>query len=414
MNTLLDYCRALDLSDEKGALCGKILGDMGADVVKIERPRGDLARNIGPFYHDIPHPEKSLHWMSFNNNKRGITLDIETADGKALFLRLVEKADFVIESFHPGYMERIGIGYDVLSGVNPRVILVSITPFGQTGPYSDYKASDLVAWGMGGQLYLCGDPDRPPVQVGFPQAYANGAVQAVAGAMIAHYHREVAGVGQHVDVSIQESVIATLMNAQQYWDISKVVLQRSGVYRQGLAKGALVRQIWQCREGYVSLTIMGGTLAAITITPLVKWMQEEGAADEFLTTYDWPRFDAGGAPQEVYDNIERSVSKFFMRYTAVELYREAISRSFILYPVYRAGEIMADSQLKARSFFEVIDHPELAARITYPGASFRSSEVSGSIRRRAPLIGEHNYDIFEGEMGLSKAQIALLKQVEVI
>ena len=163
---MLSPYRVLDLANEKGYYCSKLLADLGADVVKIERPGGDLSRNSGPFYHDIPDPEKSLNWFVFNRGKRGITLNIETADGQDIFKRLVKGADFVIESFAPGYVDRLGLGYLALSQVNPRIIITSITPFGQTGPYKDYKAPEIVNMAMNGILFMCGDPDRPPVQIG--------------------------------------------------------------------------------------------------------------------------------------------------------------------------------------------------------------------------------------------------------
>lgn len=193
--------RVLDLTNDWGFLCGRLLADLGADVIKIEKPGGDLARNIGPFYHDIPHPEKSLYWFFYNANKRGITLNIGTADGREIFRKLVKAADFVIESFPPGYIDEMGLGYSVLSEVNPRIIMTSITPFGQTGPYSKYTASDIVSMASCGWMYKCGDPDRPPVQMGSPQACLHGATQAVAGTLMAHYYREMTGEGQHVDAS---------------------------------------------------------------------------------------------------------------------------------------------------------------------------------------------------------------------
>ena len=142
--SLLDPYRILDLSDEKGVLCGKVLADLGADVLKIEPPGGDPMRHIGPFYHDTPDPEKSLYWFTFNTSKRSITLDITKSDGQKIFKRLAKTADFVIECFSPGYLDRLGLGYSVLSELNPRLIMTSITPFGQSGPYRDYKAT--ISW----------------------------------------------------------------------------------------------------------------------------------------------------------------------------------------------------------------------------------------------------------------------------
>lgn len=175
--SLLDGYRVLDLTDEKGLLCGRMLADLGADVIKIEKPGGDPARFRGPFYKDDPHPEKSFYWFALNLNKRSVTLDVETADGRDIFNRLVKTADFVIESFPPGHMKDIGLGYEALEKINPRVILTSITPFGQTGPYKDWKASELVAWAMGGFMFLCGDADRAPVQIACPQSYFHAGVR---------------------------------------------------------------------------------------------------------------------------------------------------------------------------------------------------------------------------------------------
>jgi crotonobetainyl-CoA:carnitine CoA-transferase CaiB-like acyl-CoA transferase len=165
---------ALDLTDEKGFLCGRILGDLGVDVIKVEPPGGDPSRRIAPFYKDIPDPEKSLYWFAYNANKRGITLNIESEEGKEIFKKLVKTAHFVIESHSPGYMDSLGLGYPSLSRVNRAIILTSITPFGQAGPYASYKASDITEMGMCGLMYLCGDPDLPPARISFPQAYLHG------------------------------------------------------------------------------------------------------------------------------------------------------------------------------------------------------------------------------------------------
>ncbi|MEE9491309.1 MAG: CoA transferase, partial [Dehalococcoidia bacterium] len=207
---MLDRYRVLDLTDDRGALCGKTLAELGADVIKVERPGGDPSRNIGPFYQDTPDPEKSLNWFAFNLNKRGITLNIETKDGQEIFKKLVKTADFVIESFSPGYLDKLGLGYSALSEVNPRIILTSITPFGQTGPYSNYNASDLITMSMSGYVYICGDSDRPPVRFSSDQSYYQASLQASVGTLIAHHYRELGGEGQHVDVSIQESMVWTL------------------------------------------------------------------------------------------------------------------------------------------------------------------------------------------------------------
>ncbi|PJB39722.1 MAG: acyl-CoA hydratase, partial [Deltaproteobacteria bacterium CG_4_9_14_3_um_filter_44_9] len=205
-NSFLNNHRALDLTDNRGFLCGKILADLGIDVIKIEPPRGDPARKIGPFYKNIAHPEKSLNWFAFNSNKRGITLDIGTLDGQEIFKQLVQGSDFVIESYDRGYMDELGIGYKELSKINQRIIVTSILPFGPVGPYKDYKAPDIVGMAMGGVMFGTGEPERPPVRISFPQAYLQAASQAAVGTMIAHYYRQRTGKGQHVMVSMQASL----------------------------------------------------------------------------------------------------------------------------------------------------------------------------------------------------------------
>ncbi|HJX35875.1 MAG TPA: CoA transferase, partial [Dehalococcoidales bacterium] len=163
--------RVLDLTNENGYLCGKILGDMGADVIKIEPPRGDSGRKIGPFYRQVPDMEKSLYWYAYNLNKRGITLDIETEDGRQILSRLIKKADFLIESYPTGYLDKLGLTFAKIHELNPRIVMTSITPFGRTGPYKDYKGSDLVVMAMSGLMYITGDPDTAPLRISFPQAF---------------------------------------------------------------------------------------------------------------------------------------------------------------------------------------------------------------------------------------------------
>ncbi len=209
----LQGLRVLDLSDDKGQYCGKLMADMGADVIKIEPPSGDETHRMGPFYHDEEELEKSLYWFMLNTSKRGITLDMTTTQGADLFRRLVAEADFVVESFAPGTLERYGLGYASLAQIRPGLIMASISNYGQSGPYRDYVATDLDLLGMSGALFLCGDPDRPPTRVNAPQTPIYGGIQAYVGSLMAHYHRLETGEGQQVDVSLHEC--ATLLHYSQ-------------------------------------------------------------------------------------------------------------------------------------------------------------------------------------------------------
>ncbi len=410
---LLSPYRVLDLTDEKGLVCGRILGDFGADVIKIERPGGDPCRNIGPFYHDIPAPEKSLFWFAYCASKRGITLNIESADGKQLFEKMVKSADVVVESFPPGYMDGLGLGYRNLSQVNPGIIMTSITPFGQTGPYKDFKGPDLITWSIGGMSHVSGDADRPPIRVSFPQSYPHGGAVGATGTIFALYYRGITGEGQHVDVSIQEQVVRTLLNVRQFWDVCRIKLNRAGQSRTGLSTTANQRLIWQCADGYVNLPLYGGITGARSNQALIDWMNSEGISDDYLNSISWAEYDMAQATQEQFDRMALPISEFFRRHTRAELFNGAIERKIMLYPVYSAREIVDDPQLKDREFWQNLSHPELDDTITYPGAFVKLSETACGLRRRAPLIGEHNQEVY-AELGLSSEDLLILEQNRVI
>jgi len=406
--------RALDLTDEKGMLCGKILADLGAEVIKVERPGGDRARQRDPYYHDIPHPEKSLFWWAYNIGKRGVTLDLECADGQDIFKRLAKGSDIVIESFPPGHMGGRNLDYSALKELNPGIIMVSITPFGQTGPYKDYKGCDLVCMAMGGPMYLTGDPGKPPLRIGHPQAFLHASAQAAVGALLALYHRETGGEGQWVDVSAQQSVVACTLNAVPFWELNNVLLQRAGLLRSGMSGGTKQRQTWPCKDGFVAFVMIGGGHGAKTNRRLVSWMQEEGYADDFLKGIDWDVFDMTALTQEVCDRMESLVGKFFLANTKQKLYESAISRGIMLYPVSSPKDIVEDVQLASREYWESAAHPELDSQLTYPGGFAKYSDIPKRSRRRAPLIGESNQEIYERELGLSQKEMSTLRQAGVI
>jgi len=409
---MLSPYRVLDLTDEKGLLCGKILGDLGADVIKIERPGGDMARNLGPFYQDEPDPEKSLFWFALNTSKRGITLDIETADGQEIFKRLVKDADFVIETFPPDYLDELGLGYSDLEKINSGIILVSITPFGQTGPYRDWKTSDIVAWAMSGNLALWGDIDRPPVRISHHgHAYLDAGVDAAMGALTALYHWRRTGEGQQVDVSMLESATQNNPHLLTRWDQGKI-LQKRGVDQQPSTTHRKT-QLWPCKDGYISW-FHGGSSRVSPSLPLIKWMESEGVTSDFLKEFDWTRPDFNEISQEEMNRIEEPTARFFMTHTKTELLEGAVKHQVMLYPVATTDDMLESVQLAAREFWEEVEHPELGTPITYPGAFAYASVAPPKISRRAPLIGEHNQEIYETELGLSKDKLIILKQSKVI
>jgi benzylsuccinate CoA-transferase BbsE subunit len=414
---LSDY-RILDLTDHRGIYCGKVLGDLGADVIKIEPPCGDPSRNIGPFYKDVPDPEKSIYWWAYNTSKRGITLNIESADGKEIFKRLAETADAVVESFLPGYMERLGLGYAALCEANPDIIMTSISPFGQTGPYKDWKADDLVGWSMAGQAYVTGDDDCPPCQISFPHSYLVAGAHAASATLAALYYREMFGEGQYIDVSMQESVLWTTLLLVQFWDMMKLNLFRAGSRRS--MGTALFRLAFPCKDGHVGFLIAGGQLASISMPPLIKWMAEEGMLGAFEDKKDWEakdwteKVDAMALTQEIVDAWEDSIIKFFATKTKAEIYEKAREKGMIIYPVSTTEDLAENAQLEFRDFYVQVKHPELREAITYVGAPYKIAEAPWKISRRAPLIGEHNREIYEGELGLSRDKICILKETGAI
>ena len=414
INFLLAPYRVLDLTDERGLLAGKILADLGADVVQIEPPGGNPARNIGPFYGDDPQPEKSLFWWAYAANKRSITLDLEQKDGQALLKKMVAEADFLVESFTPGYLDTLGLGYDLLAEINPKLVMVSITPFGQDGPYSNYQATDIVGMALGGFMYLTGDDDRAPIRVSFPHFYLHGGAAGATAAMLAHTYRITSGQGQYVDVSCQQAVAKTLAHAPQIWDIEGAILKRMGVYRQTSGENR-VRINWPCKDGYVNYMVQGGSVAYST-RALLEWMKEDSFDTADLDAIDWEKMGYGAITPELMDQLGGPLGDFFKGHTRAELVQGSLDRRILLFPVATPSALQDHPQLEARGYFKELEHPELGATVQYPGAFVKSGdgEDIAGIYRRPPFIGEHNTVIFQGELGITGSELESLKRSGVI
>ena len=419
MTTFLGGYRVLDLSDEKGHLCGKLLGDVGADVIKIEPPGGDAARNYGPFYKDIPDKEKSLYWFFTNLNKRGITLNLETVDGRELFKRLVKTADFLIESFDPGYMESLSLGYNEIERINPNIVMTSITPFGQTGPYAHYKVPDLAGMSMGGMVRLFGELDRPPNRISAPQFYYLGSIHGSVGSMMAHYHRELTGEGQHVDVSCQQAVLLALMISNEVWDFLKINYRGVGPYLASPRPGefpVFLRMVYPCKDGHVFAFIQGGAQEGMVNSSkaLTAMANREGYALE-IKDFDWTTVDLSKIPQEEVDRFQHPLMEFIKTKKKAELFEETLKEDILLIPITTVKDLDESPQLAFRDFWEKVEHPDLGDTITYTGWPVKWTGMPPyRPQRRAPHIGEHNQDIYQKELGLSIEQIIQLKAQEVL
>ncbi len=428
-NRALGDLRVLDLAGPSGVYCTKVLADLGTDVIKIEPPGGDPTRNIGPFYKDVPHPEKSLYFFQYNTNKRSITLNIEAKDGREILKELVTTADIMVETFKPGYLARMGLGYPALKKINPLLILVSITGFGQTGPYREYESSDLIGLATCGLLYTMGFPDDPPTTLGASQAYHMASASAAIGALIALQHRDKTGKGQWVDVPIQGTCLRlSEMAPFTYW------LVKSNRKRTGFEVYRGLRDIFRCKDGRIVCSALGGAGAET----MIEWMDSEGMAGDLKSgKYDHViTLMMGGFPygktkstKDVDLNktkrslqsyvaevrhIEEIWEAFLMTHTKEELFVGAQTRRVRLMPVNDAKDVVEDIGLKARNYFVDVEHPELKDSLKYPGPPYRFSQTPWELFKRAPLIGEHNLEIYKNELGFTKEKLAILKAANVI
>ena len=420
--TLLTPYRVLDLTGPLGFLAGKIFADLGADVIKIEPPGGDAARRLPPFqkngngsaqadssHHDSGSSARSLYWLAYNANKRGITLDLQSEKGRELFHRLASESDFILESFHPGRLERLGLDYDSLRHQNPGLIMVSISPFGQAGPYRDLQASDLEIMALSGAMSLAGEKDGEPMRGSIPQAPMWVGAEAVMGALTALAYRSVTGKGQHVDVSAQVAVMAALAHAPAFWDLNRENPERAGVFVTGRSlKGAKMRVMCSCKDGWLNFIIYGGAAGRHTNQQLAAWMDEKGMAPEWLKEIDWSAFEVTSIAQEEVNKLEGPIGDFFATLTKREFLEGAISRQMLGYPVSTVEDIYKNPQLEARGFWQEV------GALKYPGGFALVNGERLKIRRAAPCLGQHNQEIYVEELGLSTSEIEQMQAAGVI
>ncbi|MDP6511299.1 MAG: CoA transferase [Dehalococcoidia bacterium] len=401
---MLSSLRVLDLTDHRGWACGRILADMGAEVVKVEPLGGDPSRSLGPFFGDVPHPERSLYWFSYNAGKKGITLNLDSPEGAGLLHELSARADILVESFHPGYMDGLGLGYEALSQDNPGLIYTSITPFGLTGPRRDYKATDLTLQALAGIACSIGEPEREPLKMCLDQSFVLGGSHAVIGSLLALHYRSGSGAGQHVDISIFDCLMRLNYRDPVRWDIDKSYAQRQG---NVLVRGRVnTRNIWRCKDGYVTWILAGGPTGARENGPLTEWMVSEGAPGaEEMAKVNWMEMDLAHIPQEQVDHWQGIFASFFASRTKEELWQGGLNRRLTLVPVMDIEEAFHYEQPRARGFWHKVEHPHLNATLEYPGHLFLSNTARAEVRGPAPLIGEHNNEVYGSWLGLSRQQI---------
>jgi crotonobetainyl-CoA:carnitine CoA-transferase CaiB-like acyl-CoA transferase len=396
---LLEKVRLLDLAEGKAAFCAKLLADLGAEVIKLERPGGDLSRNMGPFLGDSAHPERSLSFFYHNTNKKGITLNLEDPTGREIFLKLVPRVDVIVESFPPGTLDDLRLGWKILSKVNPRLILASITGFGQNGPRSRFKSCDLVASAYGGQMYVSGSPSTPPLRPAGEQSCYAASLHAAIGILLALRKRARDGRGAHIDLSTQEAVTSTLEHVLVRYFYEKTIARRQGALYWNGSFG-----IFPCQDGHILLTPLQNW------ETLVEWMASEGMAED-LQEEKWQ--------EEAYrrqhiDHILRVLQRWTQTQSVGKLFEQGQLLRFPWAPLHSPADVGHDQQLEARGFFLDRPHPETGQAIKSPGLPYRFGSASSGPWKPAPRIGEDNREIYQKELGLTAEEVQRLAFLKVI
>jgi benzylsuccinate CoA-transferase BbsE subunit len=406
--------RILELADHSGQFCGKLLGDLGADVVKIEPPGGEPSRRLGPFFDDIPHPERSLSFWYYNTSKRGITLNLEAADGRGLFVRLAATADVILETLRPGFLASLGLDYEALSNQNPGLILCSLTPFGQTGPWRDYLSSDLLHMAAGGEMASSGYdeadvPNAPPIAPGGGNAWHMGCHFAYMAIIAALVYRTVSGRGQHIDASIHDACALTTEAAVANYLYRGEVLQRQTGRHHAAA--ATPRTQFRAKDGKYVCALVGGRLNPRYLAELADLLDVNGMAGDLRD----PKYrDPAVIAANTSHIIDDLVADFIASLPAEEVYHAAQERGFTWGAVRPPEALLDDPHLHDRGFWKEVEHPELGRNFIYPGEAAIYNGSPWRISRRAPLIGEHNFEIFHEELGLSRGELAVLAENRVI
>ena len=411
MSGPLDGVKVIELAGEKGHYCGRLLADMGADVIKVEPPGGDPARQIGPFVDDKPGPDRSLFFWHYNANKRGVTLDV--AANPDLLQRLAANADILLETYPPGTID-----HEELRRQNPALIYASLTPFGQTGPYRDFLTSDLVSLALGGPMASCGYddlPGAPPIRGEYHQAYHIGSHYAFVGILVALFSRDLTGRGQYIDVSIHEACSCTTEGAFPAWVYHQKIVKRQ------TARHATIRPTlpfhYMCADGKYLHVVGGVPRDAKSWRFLVDWMAGTGMAED-LAGDQYAEF-RGLRNLEASDpisiHIHDVIGRFFATLPSDEAYHGCQKRGIAAGVIRSPEENLLDPHFRDdREFFVEMPGTGLDKPAICPGPPYMFEKTPWSLHRPAPKLGEHNIEVYCGELGLSKEELIHLNKAGVI
>ena len=392
----LEEFLVLDLSQEvSGAFCGKLFADYGAEVVKVEPPAGDALRRRGPFVNDAPHGETGALHLYLNANKKSITLDLSSPSGARLFGDLTLDADVVIETFPPGYLDGRGLGWPQLSALRPRLCLISITPYGQTGPYAPWGASSLTAFAAGGQMALTGDPDREPLKNAGHQAFYQAGLQAFAGGLAVLLGIALEDNGQHVDISVMECQAAVLEISLPDYAYRR---PETPPARRGNTVTPTIG-VFPARDGHIGIHAMPRNFPHLARTMGMEWMLEDD------------RFRDGRNRAAHSDELLAYIMEWAAAQSKQEVYHRAGAQRGPMAFVHTLQDLFESEHLRERAFLQSVDHP-VAGRLTYPGPAFQMSD--GYAAGRAPLRGEHNTEVYGEWLGLSHREQTRLRATGVV
>ena len=404
--TALGGFRVIDLTTHiSGPFCTKLLADYGADVIKIEHPgRGDPSRTIGPFAHDDPHAEKSLLFFYLNCNKKGITLNIESVMGKKILLSLIKDADLLVESYSPGFLEHLGLGYSDLEKINPGLVFASISPFGQYGPHRDYVGNDLIYYAMSGMMYESGAYDREPLKHGHPQSYYMSGIIAAYTASAALYSKCITGYGQHIDLSLQESVASHNFNGPTRYTYTGTIERRAPKVENGSFKGTGFEGIVPSKDGYVSPTMQRG----YSTSSFVDYVNALGYADIGEHKFTDDRLITKNVQE-----MSHIILPLIKQWNKQDYFNTLMSQGFVAGSVQTSEDISNCPQLKERGFFVEFDHPVIGP-IKVPGPMFHLTEFTPNLGCPAPLLGQHNRNVYRDLLGIPDKRIVKLRQLGII
>ena len=394
---LLNGFRVLDMGSGISApWCAKILADYGAEVIKVETPgSGDLARRMGPFAGDDPNPEKSLTFLYLNTNKKSVTLDPSSVSGRKLLDRLLADADVLVDNYPPFVSKELGLDYASLSAVNPGLVVTSIAPFGQTGPYHDYQATDIVTYALSGLMYHSGDSDQPPLRNVLDQSFYVAGANGAAATQIALFARLSTGEGQHVDVSAAECLGAHLVQPLPYYNYMGAVKGRRPV------RGAGFEELMPARDGYVAPSVQGSRPWEV----IANLIGLEELLDE--------KFSTGAGRVAHGEELKELLTKGLAQWDRMPLFLASGESRLVFGMAQDAGDLFNCPHLEARDFFVEVDHP-VVGQAKYPGMAVRLPGEPLTDSQPAPLLGQHNSEIFGQELGYSAQDLVSLRQLGVI